>query len=109
MASWILGGSGSNDVKGKHVAHWLSISGLLNLSVGSVSTFQNSCGLLLNSDLNFRLIFKTQTKSIHHCHNNPPTRHSEQSLPILTLAFAFFNNLPAKLDNLKIYCIEFIK
>lgn len=93
MASWILGGSGSNDVKGKHVAHWLSISGLLNLSVGSVSTFQNSCGLLLNSDLNFRLIFKTQTKSIHHCQKTTPAIYSDQSLTILTLAFICVTHL----------------
>lgn len=54
MIECIIGESGRENFKWKYAAGWLSVpscvhlAGLSNLGVGSLLTFQNFCGPLLN-------------------------------------------------------------
>lgn len=86
---WILRDSGRNNFTVMHDERWVSITP--RVSVG-LSTLQNSCGHQLNSRW-FELITKNKTKAIGHCQNLASTSNSGQTLTILFLAFAFFNNV----------------
>lgn len=98
VAAWILGCSGRNDFKETHIARCFNVlpcvvlACLSNLGLGCVSTHQNSCDPLLNSDL-FGLISKTQKRAIHHYLKTTLTRYSDQLLTIMTLTLAFCNSL----------------